>query len=489
MTLTSTSVTDSYNGDGATTAFPVTYIFWDKDDLKVILRDVNGAETTWVRGTQYTVTGGDGSTGTVNVETSPTDYTPASGEKLIIKSNRSDTQDTSLPNGGAFPSSSVEEQLDKNVRLIQQRSEELSRSIKFSETSPDSDISFPDITGNASKVLQVTSSADGLQFVTIASTSEDLTVPSSSTDNELVRFDGTSGTSIQGGSGILADDNGSLTVPGNLKLSKGADVASAAALTLGSDGNFFDVTGTTTITSIGSVGVGTHIVLQFDGVLTLTHDATDLILPGGANITTAAGDVASFVEYASGDWLCTGYTLASGIQMTQGKHTIWVPAAAMRPTASNGCASISNVETTAGRPDLQVLDFDASSDEHAQFGVAMPNSWDEGTVTFQVYWTTAATDTDGVAWALQGVACADNDTIDVAYGTAVVVTDDNQSAAEDMLITSESNAMTIAGSPAAGEMSFFRVFRDVSDANDDMTEDARLIGIKLFITINAGDDS
>jgi hypothetical protein len=93
---------------------------------------------------------------------------------------------------------------------------------------------------------------------------------------------------------------------------KGADVTSATALTLGTDGNFFDVTGTTTITSINTVKVGTTVILQFDAVLTLTHHATDLILPGGANITTAAGDIAVFTEYASGDWKCDVYTKADG---------------------------------------------------------------------------------------------------------------------------------------------------------------------------------
>ena len=92
---------------------------------------------------------------------------------------------------------------------------------------------------------------------------------------------------------------------------KGADVASTAALTLGTDGNYFDITGTSAITSIGTLGVGTVVKLHFDAALTLTHNATDLILPGGANITTAAGDEAEFVEYAAGDWRCTNYQLAS----------------------------------------------------------------------------------------------------------------------------------------------------------------------------------
>ena len=172
-----------------------------------------------------------------------------------------------------------------------------------------------------------------------------------------------------------------------------------------------------------------------------------------------------------------------------GKLTIWVPSAAMTPTASNGCADRQQVETTAGRPDMDVLDFDDGSDEHAQFSVAFPKSWALGTVTYQVFWTTTASDTDGVAWALQGVACSNDGTIDVAYGTPVVVTDDNGGAAEDLMVTAESSAITIAGTPADDDLCYFRIFRDVSDCNDDMAEDARLIGIKLFYTTDANNDA
>jgi hypothetical protein len=94
--------------------------------------------------------------------------------------------------------------------------------------------------------------------------------------------------------------------------SKGADVASANALSPGSDGNYFDVTGTTSITSIASLGIGTVIKLHFDAALTLTHNATDLVLPGAKSITTATGDEAEFIEYADGDWRLTNYQRAAG---------------------------------------------------------------------------------------------------------------------------------------------------------------------------------
>ena len=179
---------------------------------------------------------------------------------------------------------------------------------------------------------------------------------------------------------------------------------------------------------------------------------------------------------------------AASAYVAQGTHTIWVPAAAMRPTVSNGCAAITDVETTAGRPDLMVLDFDKDADEHAQFQIAMPKSWNEGTITFKCYWIGLAA-TTGVAFGLQGVAVGDNEEADQAYGTAVVVTDDSQGDATEVLITATSGAVTIANSPAAEDICFFRIFRDVSDGNDDMAGDARLLGVKIFYTVNAKDDS
>ncbi|HWT40378.1 MAG TPA: hypothetical protein VN081_03890 [Dongiaceae bacterium] len=100
---------------------------------------------------------------------------------------------------------------------------------------------------------------------------------------------------------------------------KGTDIASAAALSIPTTGGgYFHVTGTTAITSIShptsQLVTGREITLAFDGILTLTHNATSLILPGAANITTAAGDVASFrCEDATNNyWRCTKYTKADG---------------------------------------------------------------------------------------------------------------------------------------------------------------------------------
>jgi len=100
-----------------------------------------------------------------------------------------------------------------------------------------------------------------------------------------------------------------------VRWSQGADVASGAALTLGADGNYFDITGIMTITSIATLAIGTTVLLQFDDALTLTHHATNLILPTGANITTAAGDHAIFTEYGAGTWRCSVYYRADGTSL------------------------------------------------------------------------------------------------------------------------------------------------------------------------------
>ena len=117
-----------------------------------------------------------------------------------------------------------------------------------------------------------------------------------------------------------------------VKWSKGADVASGTALPVLADGNYFDVTGTNAITSINTMGIGTLICLHFDGILILTHNATDLILPSGANITTAAGDEAIFVEYASGDWRCVSYSPASGYAVKQLEATEIISGVSERAT-------------------------------------------------------------------------------------------------------------------------------------------------------------
>lgn len=94
---------------------------------------------------------------------------------------------------------------------------------------------------------------------------------------------------------------------------KGDNVESATTISLGA-GNLFHITGTTTITDIDYATPvdGRISTLVFDGILTLTHHATTLVLPGGENITTAAGDTCEIVQDSGDSILVTTYVRKSG---------------------------------------------------------------------------------------------------------------------------------------------------------------------------------
>jgi len=170
-----------------------------------------------------------------------------------------------------------------------------------------------------------------------------------------------------------------------------------------------------------------------------------------------------------------------------GKESIWVPANAMYPNTTNGCAALAQTELGNG-PELKTLDFDKDSDEFAQFAVAFPKSWNEGTITFQAFFTADSTNTGDVVWTLAGTALADDGSLNTAFGTAVATTGKAHSGtANDLDVTAESGAVTIAGSPSTDEYVFFEIKRDVSE--DSLTADAKLLGVKLFFTTDAGNDT
>ena len=261
------------------------------------------------------------------------------------------------------------------------------------------------------------------------------------------------------------------------------------------------LTGTQTLTNktLTSPKIGTSI-LDTNGnelaLLTATGSAVnEITLANGAtgnnpSITASGGDTNIGLELKTkGSGVIKAEDSGGNVSAVQiaGKETMWVPAAAMYGPTTNP-ADAAQVETTATRPDLKVFDFDASTKQYTQFTVAMPKSWNEGTLTYQVYWSPSTTNTGNAIFGLQAVACADGDTIDVAYGTAVNITDAGIGTVEDQQITSESSAMTVAGSPAAGEQTYFQLFRDAADGSDTFTGECRVLGVKIFFTTDAAND-
>ena len=255
-------------------------------------------------------------------------------------------------------------------------------------------------------------------------------------------------------------------------------------------------TGTQTLTNktLTAPKIGTSI-LDTNGnelaLLTATSSAVNEITL--ANAATGNGPVISSTGETNVDLNLnpkgTGVLKsATAAIKIAGKETMWIPASAMYATTTNP-AEANQVETTALRPDMKVFDFAAAADDFVQFSVAFPKSWNEGTITYQAFWTPSTTNTGDCIWGLQGVSCGDNDTIDVAFGTAINVTDAGIGTVEDQQVTAESSAVTIAGSPAVDQQTYFQFFRDANAGGDTFTGVARLLGIKIFFTTDAANDA
>ena len=308
-------------------------------------------------------------------------------------------------------------------------------------------------------------------------------------DDIKIKDGGTIGNASVGDVMTLAS-TGIVTFKDDIVLKNDATIGTAGAataMTIDSNGivTFVDDIKIKDGGTIGNASVAAVMTLAADGVVTF---ADDLVIKDtgtiGSSTTPAAVSIAGdgTVNLAT-----AGATVNSAVIKTAGTETVYVPASAMYPNTTNGCAALAQVELTAGRPELKVLDFDKDSDEFAQFTVAFPKSWNGGTVTFRAFWVGIAA-TTGIAWGLQAISVGDNAEADAAFGTAVVVTDDSQGDATEVLVTSTSGAITISGA-GDDKMTFFQIFRDVSDANDDMAGDARLVGIQLFFTTNATNDA
>src|SRR3546814_9973325 len=118
-----------------TVSFPTGFKLLDDAHVRVVLQAANGRGRSWTEGSEYSRSGaGAPGGGSVEVITSPVDHTPAPGETLVVKLAVPARQETSLPLGGAFPSTAVEGMADLAALRDQQIGEALSRAPKFKET-------------------------------------------------------------------------------------------------------------------------------------------------------------------------------------------------------------------------------------------------------------------------------------------------------------------------------------------------------------------
>ena len=160
-------------------------------------------------------------------------------------------------------------------------------------------------------------------------------------------------------------------------------------------------------------------------------------------------------------------------------ETIYIDAATMVPCTSSGALQ-GTYEYSTNDIDLDYFAFDAgATKERIQFKYPMPENWDRGTIKVKFYWSSATDSTTGdtIEWAIKAGALSDDDVIDTSLGTPQVISDtllaDDGS---DLQITDATPSITVAGSPALGDMLVFEIYRN-TDGSDTMAEDLWLFGV------------
>jgi len=162
---------------------------------------------------------------------------------------------------------------------------------------------------------------------------------------------------------------------------------------------------------------------------------------------------------------------------------IWIPAGSFTSSTTNG-AEITSRETTTNKINYHYAAFDTATSESAWFTWTPPANWNASTVRFKLYWTNASggSASETIDFDLGAVAFANDDDIDGTAITGSQNVTDALSAIGDLHITSFSSAITITGTPVAGEEVHFKLSRDI--ASDNLAGDADVIGVLLEYSVN-----
>jgi len=316
-----------FSGDGVTSIFAVTdyKAFLITDVVCTVVNTTAGvlagipanSEIELTYGSHFTVALGTPETGETAAYPTITLLSPyanlPSGVNLVSERKLPITQEIRLTNNEGTPAAVYVEAFDRAVCLIQQLQALLNRGVLQGVTAT-SPLAFPAL---ASGYLRSDGSTIFFGDATVTVTDYEGTIsgglyaarPGSpvpldiyiATDTKQILLCFTAGTWTPSSDFYVA-----------VNTPQGADMASATSMDIGAaTGNYLNITGVTAITGLGTARAGTLRICTFKGILTFTHGA-NIILPGGASITTAAEDVVGLVSLGAGVWKAIFYTKASG---------------------------------------------------------------------------------------------------------------------------------------------------------------------------------
>jgi hypothetical protein len=217
-------------------------------------------------------------------------------------------------------------------------------------------------------------------------------------------------TAVSAGGDLSLDGlgTGGVSIASTLKMTKGGDISSASPLVIDTDGNYFDVTGTTNFSAM-TVESGNFFMLQFDGALTITH-GSGIELPGAANLTTAAGD--RLICYA---------TAADTVEVmsveTEAASSAGFTQLTEAATTSGNSDEISGIPTTASM--VVLMFYGVSSSGNIDLEVEMGDSGGFETADYK---STHTTFTGGVIAGPTAIADAIEVTGTAVYGGTGTIT-------------------------------------------------------------------
>lgn len=277
MTVSSTQSRKTFAGNGSTTSFDTSpIVFFDTSDLLVYaVTDSTGASELLVENTDYTATGGSGSTGTISTAGGSSPYgAPASGITLVIDRQVAATQESDFVNNDASDAEVVEDALDRLTMLAQQNANGLTRAVTLAS----SDVSGanPELpTPVADGYWKWNAAGTALEFVDIGTLSA-------------------SGATVSAYMQTVLDDATEAAARTTLGIEGKTTVASASSPDIWTATHMLiDYTGTTTATGFAAAPqAGARRTLLCAGAAPFTAGANMLIdgVPSGSTYTAAAGD-------------------------------------------------------------------------------------------------------------------------------------------------------------------------------------------------------
>lgn len=209
--------------------------------------------------------------------------------------------------------------------------------------------------------------------------------------------------------------------------------------------------------------------------------------------TKASTDVVLAVVYvpANATAIAANQIVDLRVIKNGGKHTISIPAGALKPRATGGCSTLATTAGATGQPDIPYLAFDPVTPQYAGIVIPMPKGWNEGTVTASFQWRRAANTAAGnVVWGVRALAVSDNDTPVANFGAEATVIDAAKTTLANFVLGAETGACTIGGTPVEGDMVFFEFFRKADDAtNDTLTDASWLTSVRLHYTTDVDTDA